>query len=71
MDLALHANATTTPRTRSYIQRSKKSVAALAAELGVSETTVRRWRGRTTVGDHSHRPKTLTTSLSAVEETLV
>jgi transposase-like protein len=71
MDLALHANATTTPRTRSYIQRSKKPVAELVSELGVSETTVRRWRGRTTVGDRSHRPQRLTTSLSAMEQTLV
>jgi transposase-like protein len=71
MELALHANATTTPRTRSYIQRSKKSVAELAGELGVSETTIRRWRHRTTVGDRSHRPNRLTTSLSAMEETLV
>jgi IS30 family transposase len=71
MELALHANATTTPRTRSYIQRSKKPVAELAGELGVSETTIRRWRGRTTVDDRSHRPKRLTTSLSAMEETLV
>src|SRR4051812_6642837 len=71
MDLALHANATTTPRTRAYIQRSKKPVAELAVELGVSETTIRRWRGRTSVGDHSHRPKKLTTSLSAMEEALV
>ncbi len=63
MELALHANATTTPRTRAYIQRSKKPVAELADELGVSETTVRRWRGRTAVDDHSHRPKRLTTSL--------
>jgi transposase-like protein len=71
MELALHANATTTPKTRSYIQRSKKPVAELAGELGVSQTTIRRWRGRTTVGDRSHRPKKLTTSLSAMEETLV
>src|ERR1700675_2534642 len=71
MELALHANATTTPRTRAYIQRSKKPVAELMAELGVSETTIRRWRGRTTVGDRSHRPNRLTTSLSAMEETLV
>jgi len=67
MDLALHANATTTPRTRSYIQRSKKSVTELATELGVSETTVRRWRARTTVSDRSHRPHRLMTSLSAME----
>jgi IS30 family transposase len=71
MELALHANATTTPRTRAYIQRSKKPVAELATELGVSETTIRRWRGRTTVGDRSHRPNRLTTSLSTIEETLV
>ncbi|MGY3133365.1 IS30 family transposase [Bradyrhizobium sp. USDA 4501] len=71
MELSLHANATTTPKTRAYIQRSRKSVAQLAAELGVSETTIYRWRSRTTVEDRSHRPKHLTTSLSAVEERAV
>jgi transposase-like protein len=71
MELSLHANATTTPKSRAYIQRSKKSVGALAAELGVSETTIRRWRGRTTVTDRSHIPKRLTTSLSAMDEALV
>ena len=43
MELALHANATTTPKTRCYIQRSKRPVAELAAELGVSETTVAKY----------------------------
>jgi len=71
MELNLHANATTTPKTRTYIQRSKKSVAELAAELGVSQTTIYRWRGRTTVEDRSHRPNNLVTSLSAVEEKVV
>ena len=71
MELNLHANATTTPKVRAYIQRSKRSVAELAAELGVSETTIRRWRGRRTVNDHSHRPKTLQTSFSPMEESLV
>ena len=71
MELVLHANATTTPRTRSYIQRSKKSVTELASELGVCETTIRRWRSRTTVNDRSHQPHRLATSLSAMEETLV
>src|SRR5712671_4842240 len=51
MDLALHANATTTPKTRSYIQRSKKPVAELVAELGVSETTISLARP-----DHGRRP---------------
>src|SRR5882757_6253331 len=71
MELNLHANATTTPKTRAYIQRSGRPVAELAAELGVSETTIRRWRGRNTVADRSHRPKRLAISLSPVEETLV
>ena len=57
MELSLHANATTTPKVRGYIQRSRKPVADLAAELGVSETTIRRWRERTTVADRSHVPK--------------
>jgi len=71
MELNLHANATTTPKVRAYIQRSRQPVADLVAELGVSETTIRRWRGRSTVHDRSHRPKTLTTSFSDMEETLV
>jgi transposase InsO family protein len=71
MELSLHANATTTPKVRAYIQRSRKPVADLAIELGVSETTIRRWRERTSVNDRSHAPKTLTTSLSALEEALV
>jgi transposase-like protein len=71
MELNLHANATTTPKVRAYIQRSKSPVAELATQLGVSETTIRRWRGRTTVGDRSHRPKMLATNISAMEETLI
>jgi len=71
MELNLHANATTTPKVRAYIERSKRPVADLATELGVSETTIRRWRGRTTVSDHSHTPKTLQTSFSPMEETLI
>jgi transposase-like protein len=71
MELNLHANATTTPKVRAYIQCSKKPVAELANELGVSETTIYRWRGRTTVTDRSHTPKQLTTKLSPLEEALI
>jgi transposase len=71
MELSLHANATTTPKVRSFIQRSKKPVTELAAALGVSETTIRRWRGRTSVNDRSHTPKRLTTKLSPLEEALI
>jgi transposase-like protein len=71
MELNLHANATTTPKVRAYIQRSSKKVADLAAEFGVSETTIRRWRARTTVCDRSHTPHKLMISLSSIEEALV
>ena len=71
MNLSLHANATTTPKTRAHIQRSRAPVAVLAAELGVSETTIRRWRGRSSVADRSHTPKRLAISLSPLEEALV
>jgi transposase len=71
MDVKLHANATTTPKTRAYIQASHRSARELAAELGVSEVTVRRWRARDGVQDHSHAPKHPPISLSGLEEQLV
>lgn len=71
MDVKLHANATTTPKTRALIQCSDKPVRVLAGELGVSETTIRRWRGRDRVTDGSHRPKRMAISLSQIEERLV
>lgn len=71
MQVRLHANATTTPWTRAYIQNSTASVAELVDELGVSETTIRRWRGRTTVADRSHKAHRLAISLTALEERLV
>jgi transposase-like protein len=71
MELSLHANATTTPKVRAYIQRSTNSVQELATELGVSETTIRRWRSRDTVNDRSHTPEKLAISLSPLEEALV
>jgi transposase len=71
MHLSLHANATTTPRTRAYIQTSTASAADLAAELGVHLKTIYRWRGRTSTHDRSHQPHRLATSLSPLEEALV
>jgi transposase-like protein len=70
MELRLHANATTTPKTRAYIQSSTAPVAALARELGVSERTITRWRGRAEVRDRSHRPHSIATTMSPIEEQL-
>lgn len=62
MELKLH---------RACIQSSGAPVVALAEEFGVGETTVRRWRSRTTVTDRPCTPRRLPLSLSAVEEQLV
>lgn len=59
MEIKLHANATTTPRTRRYLQQSDKSDRELAAELGISVTTVRRWRQREQTIDRKTTPKSI------------
>ena len=46
MQVNLHANATTTPKTRAYIQSSDKTVIELSKELGVNPSTIYRWRKR-------------------------
>lgn len=56
MEIKLHANATTTPRVRKYLQESDKSDRELARELGISVTTVRRWRNRQQTADRSTTP---------------
>ena len=71
MHLRLHANATTTPRTRAYIQKSTASHAALADELGIHARTVARWKARQDVADRSTRPHRLATTISPWEEGLI
>ena len=71
MEIHLHANATTTPKPRAHIQRSSRPAAELAVELGVSETTVRRWRARDTVQDRPHTPHRLVTTLNPLQAFVV
>jgi transposase InsO family protein len=71
MHLRLHANATTTPRTRAYIQKSQANNAALARELGIHSRTVARWKARHDGADRSTRPHRLNTRLTEWEEALV
>lgn len=71
MDLKLHANATTTPKTRALIQSCDLPASVLARQLGVSETTIRRWRSRTEVADRSHKAHHLAISLTPIEERLI
>jgi ISXO2 transposase-like protein len=58
MELRLHANATTTPRTRAYIQKSRASHAALTHELG-HPRTVARWIGTHHGVSAKHLPRYL------------
>ncbi|WP_133513057.1 IS481 family transposase [Candidatus Thiosymbion oneisti] len=71
MNIHLHANATTTPKTRQYIQASHQSVTQLADELGVSEDTIRRWKRRDGVADGSHTPHRLQTTLTPTQKAVV
>ena len=71
MGIRLHANATTTPKTRHYIQASNQFVRQLADELGVSEDTIRRWKRRGGVADGSHTPHRLQTTLTPAQEVVV
>jgi len=71
MNIRLHKNATTTPARRLYIQTSPLSVAKLAVELGVTEDTIRRWKGRDSVADRSHTAHRLQTTLTPAQEAVV
>ncbi|HWI40519.1 MAG TPA: hypothetical protein VNX25_03425 [Verrucomicrobiae bacterium] len=71
MYLKLHGNATTTPKIRSYIQLSGKDIHELVQELGVTETTVRRWKSRNDTSDRSCRPHTIHRGLTLNEEEVV
>ena len=70
MLMRLHANAATTPRVRAYIRASSASAAQLARELGISETTARRWKRRGDTCDRSSAPRVLATRFSAEEEAI-
>lgn len=71
MEIKLHANATTTPRVRRYIQQSVKSDRELAQELGISVATVRRWRQRQDVADRHTVPKTTRKVLTDEQSLLI
>lgn len=71
MEIKLHANATTTPRVRRYLQQSDKSDRELAKELGISVSTVRRWRVRKEVDDLKSTPKNVNKVLRLEQISLV
>lgn len=71
MEIKLHANATTTPRVRKYLQESSKSDRELALELGISVTTVRRWRKREQTADRSTTPAVIHKAMRQEQAALI
>lgn len=71
MYIKLHANARTTPAIRAEIQASDQSVATLAKQYGVHETTIRRWKFRSSQADRPHTRHNLGQSTSSEEEALI
>ena len=69
MQINLHKNARTTPAQRAFIQNNPQMrISELAMRIGVSETTIRRWKNRSFVYDKSHTPHNIRTSLTPEKE---
>ena len=66
----VHAQARTTPRTRAEIKASGESTGELAKRYNITRATARKWKGRDTPEDLSHRPHTLHTTLTPVQEAI-
>jgi transposase len=72
MKINLHKNARTTPAQRAFIQNTDQmSISELADRIGVSETTVRRWKDRDFVLDKPHTPRKVRTAMTPEQEILV
>jgi len=71
MNIRLHKRARTTPAIRAELAASTAPVAVLARHYGISEATVRKWRGRTDFLDRSHTAHRLQTHLTPAQEAIV
>lgn len=71
LEIRLYAKATSTPKTRVYIQSSDEILAALADELGVSVWAVRHWCYSERIHYGSHARENLLATLSPSQEAIV
>lgn len=72
MNQVLHGSATTTEVVRRAIQHSQASLRALAKRHGINQTTVAKWKRRTSTADLPTGPKVArTTVLSIVHEAVI
>ena len=63
-----HRQATTTPRVRAAIQAGSEPAPLPAGRFGITGQTVCKWRNRDSVGDGSHTPHRLQTTLTPSQE---
>jgi transposase InsO family protein len=68
MGQVLHGSAKTTHAVRTAIQRSKATIAALAATHGVNPKTVMKWRRRQSVEDLPMGPRSPHSTVLSIEE---
>jgi transposase InsO family protein len=66
----VHAQARTTPRTRAEIKASSATLVELAERYNISKATVRKWKGRESTQDLSHRAHHLCTTLTPAQEAI-
>ena len=71
MSQALHSLARTTHLIRKEIRESELSQAELARRHNANRQTIRKWHSRDSVEDRPHRPATLHTTLTPVQEVIV
>jgi len=71
MSNQIHANARTTPLIRKEIRQSSLTQREIMERYSISKATARKWQNRDDFTDRSHRPHTLHTTLSCVQESLV
>ena len=69
----IHSQARTTPKIREEIRASKghMTIEEAAHHFNVSRGTIIKWRKRESFQDKSHRPNTLHTALSPIQEEIV
>jgi len=73
MASTIHSNARTIPQIRRELQEAPPRVSdpELARRYGITRMTVRKWRYRREVEDHSHCPQRLHTTLTPEHEAIV
>jgi len=66
----IHSNTRTTPLTREEIRNCGLSIKEIMVCYNISKSTAIKWRRRDDFEDRSHRPDTLSTTLTVAQEAI-